>query len=87
MGKVTGFIEYKRQKQPYRPIDERLLDWSQVMRTWKQDELSVQAARCMDCGIPFLPSRLPARQPDPGLERSRLPGQVAGCHRPAARNQ
>ena len=53
MGKVTGFIEYKRQKQPYRPIDERLLDWSQVMRTWKQDELSVQAARCMDCGIPF----------------------------------
>ena len=53
MGKVTGFLEYKRQKQPYRPIDERLLDWSQVMQSWKRDELGDQAARCMDCGIPF----------------------------------
>lgn len=53
MAKVTGFLEYKRQKQPYRPVDERLLDWRQVMAQWQKDELKIQAARCMDCGIPF----------------------------------
>jgi glutamate synthase (NADPH/NADH) small chain len=53
MAKVTGFLEYKRQKQPYRPVDERLVDWRQVMQQWKTDDLKTQAARCMDCGIPF----------------------------------
>jgi glutamate synthase (NADPH/NADH) small chain len=53
MGKVTGFIEYKRDKQPYRPVAERLRDWRQVMRPWPTEQLQKQGARCMDCGIPF----------------------------------
>ena len=53
MGKVTGFIEFKRDKQPYRPVQERLLDWNQVMLPWPTDKLQKQGARCMDCGIPF----------------------------------
>lgn len=53
MGKVTGFIEFKRAKQPYRPVSERLKDWKQVMRPYPEDELKKQGARCMDCGIPF----------------------------------
>ncbi|MGH8533496.1 MAG: glutamate synthase subunit beta [Gammaproteobacteria bacterium] len=53
MGKVTGFIEFKRQKQPYRPIRSRVHDWGQVMSPWPQEVLKQQAARCMDCGIPF----------------------------------
>ena len=53
MGKITGFIEFKRAKQPYRPVTERLHDWHQVMEDWPEDKLKVQAARCMDCGIPF----------------------------------
>jgi glutamate synthase (NADPH/NADH) small chain len=53
MGKITGFIEFDREKQPYRPIDERLKDWHQVMQPWPVEPLKVQAARCMDCGIPF----------------------------------
>ncbi|MGH8520725.1 MAG: glutamate synthase subunit beta [Gammaproteobacteria bacterium] len=53
MGKVTGFVEYKRQKQPYRPIQSRVHDWGQVMSPWPQEVLKEQAARCMDCGIPF----------------------------------
>ncbi len=53
MGKVTGFMEYGRDNQPYRPVEERLQDWNQVMQTWPVDPLKDQAARCMDCGIPF----------------------------------
>lgn len=53
MGKITGFLEFKRQKQPYRPVEERVKDWHQVMAPWPVEPLKVQAARCMDCGIPF----------------------------------
>ena len=53
MGKITGFMEYKRVKQPYRPIKERVKDWHQVMAPWPVEPLKEQAARCMDCGIPF----------------------------------
>ena len=53
MGKITGFIEFEREKQPYRPIEERVQDWHQVMQAWPVEPLKVQAARCMDCGIPF----------------------------------
>lgn len=53
MGKVTGFMEIERSKQPYRPVEQRLTDWRQVMAPWQVDPLKDQAARCMDCGIPF----------------------------------
>jgi glutamate synthase (NADPH/NADH) small chain len=53
MGKPTGFIEFKRAKQAYRPVNERLQDWGQVMQSWPADLLKQQASRCMDCGIPF----------------------------------
>lgn len=53
MGKITGFLEAGRAKQPYRPVEQRLLDWRQVMDEYEPDALNVQAARCMDCGIPF----------------------------------
>jgi glutamate synthase (NADPH/NADH) small chain len=53
MGKVTGFIEYQRDKQPYRPVEERTRDWKQVMLPWPTEKLTKQGARCMDCGIPF----------------------------------
>lgn len=53
MAKVTGFLEFERAKQPYRPIEERIQDWNQVMAPWSIDPLKEQAARCMDCGIPF----------------------------------
>ena len=53
MGKPTGFIEFKREKQPYRPVEERVQDWQQVMLPWPVEVLRRQGARCMDCGIPF----------------------------------
>ncbi len=53
MGKITGFIEFDREKQPYRPVKERLKDYRQVMQPWPVEPLKTQASRCMDCGIPF----------------------------------
>jgi glutamate synthase (NADPH/NADH) small chain len=53
MAKVTGFLEATREKQPYRPVAERLADWRQVMAAYPPEHLNTQAARCMDCGIPF----------------------------------
>ena len=53
MGKATGFIEFARQKQPTRPIDERLRDWSEVYLPSPIQAVRDQASRCMDCGIPF----------------------------------
>jgi glutamate synthase (NADPH/NADH) small chain len=53
VGKVTGFLEIKRRKWPTRPVAERLRDWKEVYLPFPTDELKKQAARCMDCGIPF----------------------------------
>src|SRR5689334_17561283 len=53
MGKVTGFVEIGRAKQPYRPVGERVRDWRQVMLPWPVATLRDQGARCMDCSIPF----------------------------------
>ena len=53
MGKITGFLEESRMRQPYRPVDERKQDFQQVMSAWPEAVLTTQASRCMDCGIPF----------------------------------
>lgn len=53
MAKPTGFLETKRQNVRYRDKSERTKDYKQVMLTIPEDELTSQASRCMDCGIPF----------------------------------
>ncbi|MSR22067.1 MAG: glutamate synthase subunit beta [Gemmatimonadetes bacterium] len=53
MGKVTGFIEIKYKKWPTRPVAERIHDWKEAYLPYPEPELKKQAARCMDCGIPF----------------------------------
>jgi glutamate synthase (NADPH/NADH) small chain len=53
MGKITGFLETERELPARRPIDERLRDWRELEGKHPEDRLQKQAARCMDCGIPF----------------------------------
>ena len=53
MGKPTGFIEHARVKPPSRPVQERVGDFRHVYYAYPADELTRQASRCMDCGIPF----------------------------------
>lgn len=59
MGKPTGFVEYDRVDVIFRPVEERLGDYRQVALTPTVEDAQVQAARCMDCGIPFCHSGCP----------------------------
>ena len=53
MGKATGFLEYTREMPARRPVLERVNDWFEVYQDFPNTKASQQAARCMDCGIPF----------------------------------
>jgi glutamate synthase (NADPH/NADH) small chain len=53
MGKSKGFLKYARAKLPKRPIAERVRDWNEVEGSLPPEKLRNQAARCMDCGVPF----------------------------------
>jgi glutamate synthase (NADPH/NADH) small chain len=53
MGKITGFMEIKRETPSRRPVEERLQDWREYDLKMPEDKLRAQGARCMDCGIPF----------------------------------
>jgi glutamate synthase (NADPH/NADH) small chain len=56
MGKATGFKEYDRKNFTRRPVAVRLQDYKDVYIPLGYDEMEVQAARCMDCGVPFCSS-------------------------------
>jgi glutamate synthase (NADPH/NADH) small chain len=53
MGKATGFLEYTREGTRYRCVESRVRDWSPVQIDTPDEQVRRQAARCMDCGIPF----------------------------------
>jgi len=53
MGEVKGFLKYGRQSVGYRPVEERIHDFNELELPLTPDQIVQQAARCMDCGIPF----------------------------------
>jgi glutamate synthase (NADPH/NADH) small chain len=53
MGKITGFKEFARETPKRRPVDERIKDYFEVYEPFAEESVRTQAARCMDCGIPF----------------------------------
>jgi glutamate synthase (NADPH/NADH) small chain len=53
MGKITGFLEFERNDRHYEPVEQRLKHWREFMLPLPEDELRTQAARCMDCGVPY----------------------------------
>ncbi|MFN8348663.1 MAG: glutamate synthase subunit beta [Spirosomataceae bacterium] len=53
MGKPTGFIDYGRELPTKRSIEERRLDYKEIEPIGTEESSKTQAARCMDCGIPF----------------------------------
>ncbi len=59
MGKITGFMEYERIEEGYKPVAERLRNYQEIVRGLDDAQASKQAARCMDCGIPFCLSGCP----------------------------
>ena len=53
MGETTGFMKWQRETPVRRPVPVRLRDWREVYEPFDADTLTLQAGRCMDCGIPF----------------------------------
>jgi glutamate synthase (NADPH) small chain len=53
MGDPKGFLKTARETPRRRPVDVRLTDWREVYEQFANDRTERQAARCMDCGIPF----------------------------------
>ena len=57
MGKVTGFKEFDRKTEDYRPVELRIKDYGEIFTgTHNIAQLQEQGARCMDCGVPFCQS-------------------------------
>lgn len=53
MGKITGFIEIERQDRAYKPVSDRVRDFKEFVIPLEDGNVRRQAARCMDCGIPY----------------------------------
>jgi glutamate synthase (NADPH/NADH) small chain len=53
MGKVTGFLEFERRDRVYEPVADRLKTWKEFVVPLSEQDLRDQAARCMNCGIPY----------------------------------
>jgi glutamate synthase (NADPH/NADH) len=56
LDKTKGFMKYQRRSEKYRPAQTRTRDWAELSKRLDEDELKYQAARCMDCGVPFCQS-------------------------------
>ena len=53
MGEIKGFLKYGRQEVPHRPVEERVQDFNEFDLSLTPEQIHLQAARCMDCGVPF----------------------------------
>ena len=65
MGKVTGFLDHGRSERPYRPVEERVRHWREFVVPLGDEGTREQAARCMDCGIPFCHNGCPVNNQIP----------------------
>ncbi len=53
MGKPTGFLEVERRDRGYEPASARLKTWREFVKPLAPDAVTLQASRCMNCGIPY----------------------------------
>ena len=59
MGKPTGFLEYDRELPEYKAPEERIKDYAEFYLDFSTRRTEIQAARCMECGVPFCHSGCP----------------------------
>src|SRR5213082_4111362 len=59
MGKITGFMEFERVEEGYKPVPERVKHYREFIAALDDEQAKVQGARCMDCGTPFCNSGCP----------------------------
>ena len=65
MGKVTGVLEFERNDRHYQPVEERIKHWGEFVMPLPDEDNKKQAARCMDCGIPYCHTGCPVNNQIP----------------------
>jgi glutamate synthase (NADPH/NADH) small chain len=65
MGKITGFLEIDRDDRDYDPVAERIRHYREFVQPLSEKETRDQAARCMDCGIPYCHTGCPVNNQIP----------------------
>ena len=65
MGHPTGFLEIERKDRPYEKVEARLKTWKEFILPLPSGEMRKQAARCMDCGVPFCHNGCPVNNQIP----------------------
>ena len=65
MGKTTGFMEIRKKDRKYLDIDSRITNYNEFVVPLTNDETKDQAARCMDCGVPYCHSGCPVNNQIP----------------------
>ncbi len=65
MGKVTGFLEIDRQDRKYAPVADRVRHYNEFVIPLSEEGTKAQAARCMDCGIPYCHNGCPVNNQIP----------------------
>src|SRR5437016_9727419 len=65
MAKITGFLEYEREDRHYEPVEERIKHWREFVYPLPEVENKKQAARCMDCVIPYCHTGCPVNNQIP----------------------
>jgi glutamate synthase (NADPH) small chain len=65
MGKITGFLEFDRNDRDYAPVEERVRHWHEFVLPLPEKETREQAARCMNCGIPYCHTGCPVNNQIP----------------------
>ena len=65
MGKITGFMEFEKKERKYIDISERIQNYKEFVLPLSEEETKKQAARCMDCGIPYCHSGCPVNNQIP----------------------
>ena len=78
MANPTGFLQYPRVEVGHRPIEQRIQDWHEIDQPLVDRVFNQQAARCMDCGMPFCHAvGCPLKNRIPEFNESGLPQPVA----------
>ena len=77
MGKITGFMEFERLEEGYKPVPERLKNYKEFVIGLDDKQAKTQAARCMDCGTPFCISGCPVNNIIPDFNDFVYRGQTA----------
>ncbi len=81
MGDPKGFLRVPRVEEDERPVDERVRDWRELVVPGDPAQVSKQASRCMDCGIPFCHQGCPLGNLIPEWNDLVYRGDLAGAAR------